>query len=278
MSQAESASLPCTADTQDPSKESARQTPIAAQYSLSIALVAVCALLAAGASSAVPAPGLTLIFVLPVVIAGAAYGLGPSLAATFAGVLAFDFFFTRPYFTLRIDNPEEIWAAMLLLATAIIVSTVAWQSRRHALEASRAAKNGEALRGVAHALIQGASQAQLVQASAYALMRIFNGPSAVLCERDGDLHVEATSEGAQLSDADLEAAKGALSGGVHMRAQMFPHDQANFDMWPIVATEKCRYVLGVNFSQTGYERPADADRLIETVSGYIVANLARTSR
>jgi K+-sensing histidine kinase KdpD len=42
----------------------------------------------------VPAPGLTLIFVLPVVIAGTAFGLGPSVAAIVASVLAFDFFFT----------------------------------------------------------------------------------------------------------------------------------------------------------------------------------------
>ena len=79
--------------------------PILAQYGVSLGLVAAATFLAFVANTVVPAPGLTLIFVLPVVIAGTAFGLGPSVAATLAGVLAFDFFFTQPIYTFRMTRP-----------------------------------------------------------------------------------------------------------------------------------------------------------------------------
>jgi K+-sensing histidine kinase KdpD len=246
-----------------------------AHYAITIFLVAMATFLAAGVSSAVPAPGLTLVFVLPVVIAGTAYGLGPSLVATVAGVLSFDFFFTQPYLTLRIDDPSEIWAAVLLFITASIVSTVAWQSRIQALEARRAADNGEQLRSLAHAIIHGATQAQIFQAAANTISRMFGGPAAILSEIEGQLRVEALTGSVELSNIELEAAKGALTSDTHLRARMYPFEQSAFDMWPITTSAGDKYVLSVDLNRAENERPADADRLIEIVAGYIVANPAR---
>ena len=70
------------------------------------------------------------IFVLPVVIAATALGWGPSLLAVSTSVLAFDFFFTEPFYSFRIASPSDVWAAALLLVIAAIVSTIAAESRR----------------------------------------------------------------------------------------------------------------------------------------------------
>ena len=40
------------------------------------------------------------------------------------GVIAFDFFFTEPYYSLRMTNPSEIWAAVLLFVIMLIVSLI----------------------------------------------------------------------------------------------------------------------------------------------------------
>jgi K+-sensing histidine kinase KdpD len=256
----------------------ALRLPAMAQYAITLLLVAAAAFLAFVASSVVPAPGLTLIFVLPVVIAGTAFGLGPSVAAIVASVLAFDFFFTQPYLTLRMTDPSEIWAAVLLLITAAIVSTVAWQSRQHALEARRAAAQAEELRLLAHAVIQGAPQPQIIQAAATTLSRIFGAPAAIFSQVNGLLRVEATAGNAELFEAETEAAKGALAASSHMRGQTYPHDQSRFDMWPVATATECQYVLGVDFGRAAYERPADADRVVEIVAAYVVTNLARARR
>jgi K+-sensing histidine kinase KdpD len=260
-----------------PDSDTEARLPLMAQYAITLLLVAAAAFLAFPASSVVPTPGLTLIFVLPVVIAGSAYGLGPSVAATVASVLAFDFFFTQPYLTLRITDASDIWTAGLLLVTAAIVSTVAWQSRRHALEARRAAAHAEELRLLAHAVIDGGSQAQIVEAATAAVGRMFGAPAVILSDTGGRLRVESTAGDAQLSEAETDAARGALTHGIHMRANTYPYEQSRFDMWPVATSMGCQYVVGVDFGRAAYERPSDADRLVEIVTGYVVGNLARAS-
>ncbi|WP_406853961.1 DUF4118 domain-containing protein [Alsobacter sp. KACC 23698] len=246
--------------------------PPVAQYGAALLLVVVAAIIAVVASQYVPAPGLTLIFVLPVVIAGAWLGWGPSLVAAAAGVLVFDFFFTQPYYSLRIEDPAEIWAASLLLITAAIVGVVAWQSRRRAFEARRAAEQAEGLHALAHAIIEG--DPEVAHAAAAALGRMFAAPAAVLSQENGRLKVLASCGGAKLSQTDMQAAEDALAQETPMRAQTYPHDMSKFDIWPVNAGAQRRYALAVDFGQSVFERPATADRLLEIVAAYLATGVA----
>lgn len=239
------------------------------QYGATLLLVAVAAIIAVVAGQFVPGPGLTLIFVLPVVIAGAWLGWGPSLVATAGGVLVFDFFFTQPYYSLRIDDPAEIWAASLLLMIASVVGAVAWQSRRRAFEARRVADQAEGLYALAHAVIQG--RPGIAVATATALGRIFTAPAAVLHEENGRLDVVASSNGATLSKADVQAAEDALQQERPMRAQVYPHDASRFDVWPVNAGGRGRYVLAVDFLRSIHERPENTDRVLEIVAAYLAS-------
>ena len=67
-----------------------------ARYGAALMLVVVTVLTAFVADQVVDAPSLTLIFVIPVVIAATSLGWGPSVVAVVTSVLAFDFFFTQP--------------------------------------------------------------------------------------------------------------------------------------------------------------------------------------
>src|SRR6185312_16306012 len=98
-------------------------------------------------------PNLSLVFVLPVVIAAVSFGWGPALAAAVAGVLAFNFFLIPPRYTLRVADPSNLWALILLLIVAAIVSAVAAQSRRRAMEALNAAGQATALQALAQGLV-----------------------------------------------------------------------------------------------------------------------------
>ena len=91
------------------------KTGLAAQLAISLLLVAAATLLAFVVDHIVAAPNLTLIFALPVVVAATFFGWIPALLAAVAGVLAFDFFFTQPYYSFRIASPSDLWAAALLL-------------------------------------------------------------------------------------------------------------------------------------------------------------------
>ncbi|HUN97144.1 MAG TPA: DUF4118 domain-containing protein [Bradyrhizobium sp.] len=100
-------------------------------------LVALATGLAFLAQRLISAPNVTLIYVLPVIISATLFGWDPSLLTVVVGVVAFDFFFTEPYYSLTITSPSDIWAAVVLFVIASIVTSVAAESRRRAMEAEQ---------------------------------------------------------------------------------------------------------------------------------------------
>jgi len=242
--------------------------PWAMQYGLSVVFVAVAVVLAFVVEHLLPAQNLTLIFVLPVVIAATMFGWGPALAAVVMSVLAFDFFFTEPRLTFAIASPSDIWAAGLLLVTAAIVSAVAAESRRRGLESRRAAAQASALHALAHVVIEARPPAQVIQAAARALSGAFGAPAVVFVESGDQLKLAATAGGAQIRATEEDAARGALFAGVPMRAETYPHDESLFDFWPIGAPG-ARCVLGVQFSEAAGGRPSKPEQLVEIVGGYL---------
>jgi len=263
------------APSQDGRGEAPGPLPLAAQYGLALLLVALAAGLAFIVEHLVAAPNLTLIFVLPVMIAAMAFGWGPSLIAVGASVLAYDFFFTEPYYSLRIASPSDLWATALLLVIAASVSTLAAESRRRMGEARRAAEQAQALQGLAHLVIRSAPQAQIVEGAAAALAQIFRAPAVIFMGQAGALRAVATAGGARITDAEEDAAKGALETKVAARAETYPYDRSAFDLWPVPVTKDGACVIGVDFTRSGRDRPTKPERFVEIVGGYLAAAAAR---
>ncbi len=242
---------------------------LVARYAVSLLLVAVATALAFIVDHVISAPNLTLIFVLPVVAAATLFGWGPSLVAVSASVLAFDFFFTAPFYSFRIASPSDMWAAGLLLVIAAIVSTIAAESRRRALEARRAAEQAQALQALAHIVIESRPQAEVVSAAATALSQIFQAPAVVFMQKGMAFAPVATAGGARITTAEAEAAKGALDTRLPARAETYPYDQSTFDFWPVATPKDPGCVIGVSFGRSGRERPVAPERFVEIVAAYL---------
>jgi K+-sensing histidine kinase KdpD len=266
-----------TAHIRDPRPAEPPSLPVIAHYGLALVLVALATGLAFLVQQLISAPNVALIYVLPVIISATLFGWGPSLLAVAAGVVAFDFFFTEPYYSLTITSPSDIWAAVLLFVIASIVTYVAAQSRRRAMEAREAAEQAQALQALAHTVIEGRPQSQILQAAATALYRIFRAPAAILMQRENRIDAVATAGGAQITEADREAARGALSSHENARGDTYPNVGAYFDFWPISTPAGCNCVLGVDFEHAARERPASPEQIIEVIAAYVAAAFALRS-
>jgi two-component system sensor histidine kinase KdpD len=77
---------------------------------------------------------LVMVYLVGVVVVAARYGRGPSIVAAVAGSLAFDFFFTRPFFSLRIADPRLVITVGVMLLVGLVISelTTALRERGHA--------------------------------------------------------------------------------------------------------------------------------------------------
>lgn len=242
--------------------------PPAWTYAVSAALVALATGIGLSLQGAVPPASMTLIFVLPVVVAASSFGFGPSLAATALGVLSFDFFFTRPYYSLTIDSPEDIWSAALLLIIALIVSAVAANARQRTVEARRAAEQADALRSLAHAVVEAPSRRVLAQAAATALNQIFRAPAVVFVDGAGRFDRLFTAGDAKLTQAEMEAARGVLDLRLPSRAESYPFVTSEFDLWPVESRSGPGYVLGVEF-RGPRGRPSEPERFVDVIAAYL---------
>jgi two-component system sensor histidine kinase KdpD len=251
---------------------------VVTRYGVAVLLVAAATLLAFVVRQVIGAPNLTLIYVLPVVVAATAFGWGPAAVTAVAGALCFDFFFTAPYFSLRIYSASDIWAAALLLATAAIVTTISAEARRRTVEARRAADRAEALQALAHVVVEQRRPSEVIEAAAAALHRIFRAPVVIFRDEAGAPQQVATAGRPEITLLDLEAARGAMATRLHTRAETYPYDQAEFEFWPAATPSGRSFAMGVDFTRASIERPEHPERFTDVVCTYVSAALDRGSR
>lgn len=239
-------------------------------YSLALLSVAAAAVLAFVAEELIEPPNLSLIFVAPVVIAAAAFGLGPALVAGVAGVVVFDFFFLTPRYTLRIASAEDVWALALLGVIAVIVSTLGAQARGRGQATDRAAEDLRTLQDLAEAAAAKPPVGELAKATAAGLHRIFHAPVVIFASGELNLAPLATAGSPTLTDAARDAARLALGSAVVVHAQSYPHDASNFDFWPVGAG----LLIGIDFIAAEEPRPTTAAGMVALAAAPLVQALS----
>ena len=255
--------------------ESDGVTPAWLRYALSLLMVGAATVVAVIVDQFMRIPNLSLIFVLPVVIAAVSFGWKPAMSAAVAAVLAVNFFLVEPRYTLSVADPANVWGLCLLLLTAAIVSTVAAQARRRALEAMDAAEQGRALQVMARDMAGAVDRDAIAKAAAQALNRLFKAPAAVLIDQENELALAAEAGGAELGPADLEAARWVVASRLATRAGVYPADDAGFDLWPVVTPQRRQCVIGVRFDGRQDGRPESPERMVEIVGGYLSTAIDR---
>src|SRR5437870_378001 len=62
---------------------------------------------------------LAILYLVAVIGSAVAFGRGPAILAAVTAFLTFDFLFTIPYYTLRVDDPQE-WLTLILFLVAAL--------------------------------------------------------------------------------------------------------------------------------------------------------------
>lgn len=227
-------------------------------YLAAIAMTAVAAVVAVAVDSKVSIPNLSLVFVIPVVVAGLSAGLGPSLCSAVLGALAFNFFLTEPRYSLVVDDPSNIWAIALLFVVGIIVSGVAFTSRRRAEEAALLQKQTTILENYSRDIVAAKDEVSMASITSGALNSLFSVPAVVMAVRDGRLACIKQTANAEPAEAEFEAARSSLASGTSLRGGVYPHLASRFDFWPVRTAAGEGAVVGVAFDPD--ERPSAPDR------------------
>jgi K+-sensing histidine kinase KdpD len=99
---------------------------------------------------------LALILVVVVVLAAIAGGRTAGAAAAVTATLAFDFFLTRPYLSMKIESADDIETVLILAAVGLLVGEVASRGRRSLRHSARASEALSRVQRVADRVARGA--------------------------------------------------------------------------------------------------------------------------
>ena len=243
------------------------------RYLASIAMTALATALAVGVDRQVSIPNLSLVFVIPVIIAGLALGLGPSLCAAILGSLAYNFFLTEPRYSLAVDDPANIWAIGLLFVVGIITSGVAFTSGRRANEAALLKKQMTVLEGYSRDILAADNIDAILSVTAQALAALFRGPAVAISIRHGTVVSIMRVGDLQPQKADIEAALSSLKADSPVRSGIYPDLASRFDFWPVRSAQGQTAVIGLAFDPD--ERPDAPDALVRTTANILALVLDR---
>ncbi|WFU27122.1 sensor histidine kinase KdpD [Bradyrhizobium sp. CB1717] len=153
-----------------------------------------------------------LMFLTAVVAVAVRYGLWPSLLASVAASLAYNFFFLPPVYTFTITDPTNVAAFFFFMLIAFVVSNVAGRVRTQADTAIGRIRTTEQLYAFSRKLAGTATLDDVLWATAYQIALMLKVRVVLLLPEEGLLTVKSGYPPEdELDQADLAAANWAWS-------------------------------------------------------------------
>jgi two-component system sensor histidine kinase KdpD len=148
-----------------------------------------------------------LVFLTAIVVIAVRYGLLPSLTASVAASLCYNFFFLPPIYTFTITDPVNVAAFLLFTVVAVIVSHVAARGRAQTVAAQGRVRTLESLYAFSRKLAGAGTLDDVLWATAYQTALMLNVRVVLLLPEGGTIAVKAGYPPEDtLGDADLAAA------------------------------------------------------------------------
>ena len=148
-----------------------------------------------------------LVFLTAVVGVAVRYGLLPSLVASVAASLCYNFFFLPPIYTFTITDPTNVAAFIFFIIMAVIVSNVAARVRTQAVGAMARARVTESLYAFSRKLASTGTLDDVLWATAYQTALMLKVRVVLLLPENGAIAVKSGYPPEDTLDAaDLAAA------------------------------------------------------------------------
>jgi two-component system sensor histidine kinase KdpD len=153
-------------------------------------------------------PNISLVFVVPVLVAAARHGLVPSLWVSALSVLAYNFFFLPPLYEFTIRDPANVVALFFFMVVAVVASALAARTRSQTEAARREARTTAELYAFSRKIAGVMDLYDLLWTIVTHLARLLNAEVVILMPDEGRLESRAAfPPDSDFTDADLAAAR-----------------------------------------------------------------------
>jgi two-component system sensor histidine kinase KdpD len=190
---------------------------------------------------------LIMVYLLAVVAVAMRLGRGPSILASLLSVAAFDFFFVPPYLTFAVSDTQYLITFGVMLAVAIVLSTLTVQVRQQAETASQRERRTAALYAMSRELASARGVESLAMVARRHVGELFGSQVVVLLP---DATGRLADTGSRPASFEIDTNEQAVSRWVYEHRQMaglgtatLPGAKALY--LPLVASGGVLGVLGV---------------------------------
>lgn len=207
-----------------------------------------------------------LVFLTAVVSVAVRFGLWPSMLASVAASLCYNFFFLPPVYTFTITDPTNVAAFFFFMLIAILVSNVAARVRTQAVTATGRIRTTESLYAFSRKLAGTATLDDVLWATAYQIALMLKVRVVLLLPEDEVLTVKAGYPPEdQLDKADLAAANWAWANDrtAGRGSDTLPGAKRLF--LPMRTGRGLIGVIGIDDDRTGPLLTPDARRLLDAL-------------
>jgi two-component system sensor histidine kinase KdpD len=213
-------------------------------------------------------PGTVALIMLIPPVAAASGGLWLGIGAAVFSAAAFNFFFTHPYGSFRIESSASIAALIVYIFMAVTLAILSTRLRDARLLANRRARNASLLGGLAVEMIRQSKLEPPLRSALHDLVEALELRGA---------HVEVTNALGERVDVDSgEAVEArAVVPAPGSTAPVVLHERGGPSLVPVATGDASYGYLSVD-PGPGHELGADAHRLLDSFAGVIALAAARS--
>ena len=154
-----------------------------------------------------------MVYLPAVLAAGVWWGFGPAVLAAVTSALAYNYFFTAPLYTFRIDSAVDIVDVTILFLVAVVTSQLASAIRRQAQIADAHAARNATIAGFARVLLSCSTEAEIAKTACREISAIFECNTIVLSGLPQPATIAAMPDTAAITPTDIAAAVHTLQSG-----------------------------------------------------------------
>jgi two-component system sensor histidine kinase KdpD len=161
-------------------------------------------------------PDIEMLFLLGVMIAAITCGRGASILASFVAVVAYDFFFVPPAFTLAVADVKYLLTFFMMFGVSVVMGTLARRLRDQQQAAVGRERTTSALYALSRELGAALDARGVAEVCARAVADAFDADVVLLARRERDdlSPLAASPREVALGPADLAVARRALERGL----------------------------------------------------------------
>jgi two-component system sensor histidine kinase KdpD len=221
---------------------------------------------------------------LPAVLAAAAlWGLGPALVSGAAAALAYNFFFTEPVHTFRMNRVADVVTVAVLLIVALVTSRLAAGIRTQARIAAAHAERNATIAGFAGRLLSCSGEEEIARSACMELRRLFHCNALLVSGLPGPEIIAAVPPGNRLTPSDVAAAALTVESGVAAGRGTSRMQPAEWVFHPIRSAESVLAAIGLARDDgsppvTDEQQPLLANLLDQLALGIERARLDKQAR